>query len=61
MQARQLNPTDNPRISPERYLALERQADTKSEYWDGEMVAMTGASHVHNLITPNIVVGLYNQ
>jgi Uma2 family endonuclease len=39
-----------PRVSPEEYLAIERQADTKSSYIDGEIIPMPGASRVHNLI-----------
>lgn len=41
-------------ITPEEYLALERQAEYKSEYYDGEILAMTGASLKHNRITLNI-------
>jgi Uma2 family endonuclease len=35
--------------TPEEYLALERQAEYKSEYFNGEIFAMTGASHRYNL------------
>ena len=41
-------------LAPEEYLAIERQNEYKSEYIDGEVVAMTGASPRHNLITVNI-------
>jgi Uma2 family endonuclease len=41
-------------ISPEEYLRLERQAEHKSEYVNGEIFAMSGASRKHNLITGNI-------
>lgn len=41
-------------ISPEEYLRLERQADYRSEYLNGEIFAMSGASRAHNLITTNI-------
>jgi Uma2 family endonuclease len=41
-------------ISPEEYLRLERQAEHKSEYVNGEIFAMSGASRKHNLITQNI-------
>ena len=37
-------------ITPEQYLALERRAEFKSEYFDGEMYAMAGAGRVHNLL-----------
>ncbi|MGH9943781.1 MAG: Uma2 family endonuclease [Pyrinomonadaceae bacterium] len=48
-------------ITPEEYLALERQAEYKSEYYDGEIFAMTGASRQHNLITLNIGAELRDQ
>lgn len=48
-------------LTPEEYLAIERRNEYKSEYVDGEMVAMTGASRRHNLITVNITGQLYPQ
>jgi Uma2 family endonuclease len=47
--------------TPEEYLAFERQAQYKSEYLDGEIVAMSGASRAHNLITVNLARVLGNQ
>lgn len=44
-----------PRLTPEDYLALERSADFKSEYFNGEIFAMTGASESHNLIVINTI------
>ena len=41
------------RYSPEEYLALERKADDKSEYVNGQIIAMAGASRQHNLIAGN--------
>ena len=41
-------------LTPEEYLAAERRNEYKSEYIDGEMVAMTGATREHNLITINL-------
>src|SRR6267378_902604 len=41
-------------ISPKEYLRLERQSEYKSEYLNGEIFAMSGASRKHNLITGNI-------
>lgn len=38
----------------EEYLALERSVSHKSEFHDGQIYAMTGASRKHNLITVNI-------
>src|SRR5438552_10447017 len=49
------------RLSPEEYLALERKAPVRSEYLDGDMVAMSGGSREHNLIVTNIVRELSNQ
>ena len=44
-----------PYLSPEDYLALERSAEFKSEYFDGEIFAMAGASESHNLIVINTI------
>ena len=48
-------------LTPEEYIASERKATLKSEYLSGEIVAMSGASNEHNLITMNTANGLYNQ
>jgi Uma2 family endonuclease len=48
-------------ISPEEYLRLERQAEYKSEYLNGEIFAMTGASRKHNLISINLSSSLSQQ
>jgi Uma2 family endonuclease len=48
-------------LTPEEYLAIERQNEYKSEYIDGEMVAMTGASRRHNIIAVNITSSLDRQ
>ncbi len=40
--------------SPEEYLELERAAEYKSEYFDGEIFAMGGASPRHVLIVTNV-------
>jgi len=44
-----------PRYTPEEYLALERKAVHKSEYFNGEIFATSGASEAHNLIVTNVV------
>ncbi len=49
------------RISLEDYLAAERQAETKSEYLNGDVFAMSGASREHNLIVWNLSGSLYAQ
>jgi len=48
-------------LSPPEYLALERKAEIRSEYLDGDMVAMSGGSRAHNLIVTNIVRELSTQ
>jgi Uma2 family endonuclease len=45
-------------LTPEEYLKFERQADAKSEYIDGVVLAMAGASERHNLIVVNLIVAL---
>jgi Uma2 family endonuclease len=49
------------RVSPAEYLARERQAQTKSEYLGGFIVAMTGASRLHNYVTGDIFGELRDQ
>ncbi len=49
------------RLTPEQYLHRERLAETKSEYFDGEIFAMAGASREHNQIAANLVRVLGNQ
>jgi Uma2 family endonuclease len=44
----------------EEYLAFEREAEFKHEYADGEIVAMTGASNNHNLVTANLIIAFGN-
>jgi len=45
-------------ITPEEYLAREAQAECKSEYHNGEILALAGGSANHNLIAGNILVAL---
>ncbi len=48
-------------FTPQEYLQWERQAQTRSEYHDGMIVAMSGASRVHNRITFDTGRALGNQ
>lgn len=48
-------------LTPEEYLAIERKAQSKSEYINGEIVAMTGASRKHNLIVFNLTREISQQ
>jgi Uma2 family endonuclease len=50
-----------PRITSAEYLARERQSETKSEYFDGEIFAMAGASPEHVLIVTNVAGELRAQ
>ena len=45
-------------ITPEAYIALERKAQFKSEYIHADILAMSGASNAHNLITLDIATEL---
>jgi len=44
------------KYSPQEYLELERAAEHKSEYFEGEIFAMAGASRNHNQIAGNLSV-----
>ena len=45
-------------ITTVEYLRTERESDTKSEYLNGDIFSMAGASRAHNQITSNLVVAL---
>jgi len=48
-------------ITPEQYLEIERKAEFRSEYYNGEMFAMAGAKRPHNLIKMNVGAELHQQ
>ncbi len=48
-------------IRPEDYLERERAAQYKSEYRNGQVFAMSGASRPHNLLATNLTRLLGNQ
>ena len=48
-------------FTPEQYLEMERAAQYKSEYLDGQIYAMAGATRRHNLIGLNIAISLGTQ
>ena len=50
-----------PLITPQDYLAKERLAEFKSEYYRGEVFAMSGASYPHTLIKDNFAREYGNQ
>ncbi len=41
-------------LTPEEYLEIERKAEFKSEYFNGEMFAMAGAKEAHNLVVAHL-------
>lgn len=49
------------RITVLEYLAAERRAETKSDYFAGEVFAMSGASRDHNRMVVNISARLHTQ
>ena len=48
-------------LTPEEYIASERKATLKSEYLNGEILAMSGASLAHTRITLDIATELNIQ
>jgi Uma2 family endonuclease len=48
-------------ITEEEYLAIEREAATRSEYFAGETFALAGATRPHNRIVTNLVSELDSQ
>ena len=48
-------------LTPEEYLAIERQAEFKSEYVDGAMYAMAGGSPQHSSVASNVLAELHLQ
>src|SRR5579862_428057 len=48
-------------LTPEEYLEIERKAEFKSEYYQGEMFAMAGARRAHNLLAGNAFAELHGQ
>jgi Uma2 family endonuclease len=48
-------------LAPQEYLALERKADFRSEYYAGEMSAVAGANWEHTRIKDNLARKVGNQ
>jgi Uma2 family endonuclease len=60
-ETRRLSTQPKTFLTPEQYLAIERAAAYKSEYFNGEMFAMAGAARAHNLLLSNAVRELSQQ
>ena len=48
-------------LRPQDYLDWERQQETRHEFLDGHVFAMTGASRAHNVLCLNIASSLHQQ
>jgi Uma2 family endonuclease len=44
------------KLTPAEYLAIEKTAEFKSEFFNGEMFAMAGASRPHNRVKENLAI-----
>lgn len=51
---------DKTKYTPEEYLAREEKAEYKSEYYDGEIVMMSGGTPEHSSIAVNVMIALGN-
>lgn len=49
-----------PHVTPEEYLAADRAAEFKSEYFDGQAYAMSGGTLLHSLLATRLVTELNN-
>lgn len=54
-------PQSTRRLSAGEYLQIERAAEFRSEFYDGEMFAMAGGSPEHSLITANAIRAFGNR
>lgn len=49
------------RLTPQEYLAIERKAEFRSEFFNGEMFAMAGAREPHNRVKENLAGEIYHR
>lgn len=56
-----MTPVPKPKLTEAEYLAIEEKAEFKSEFYRGEMFAMSGASYSHNLVKDNLAGELHQQ
>jgi len=55
------NPQENLSYTLEEYYALLKGSERRFEYWDGEIVLMSGVSRRHAVIQTNLTVLFVNQ
>src|SRR4051812_39590959 len=48
-------------LTPEQYLEIERAAEFRSEYFQGEMFAMSGGSLNHSLVIGNTIGNMWSK
>ncbi len=60
-QGNTMSTVRQPKMTEAEYLAIERAARTKSDFYAGEMYAMAGAKRNHNLVVTNVVAALHRQ
>ncbi len=51
----------DPYLMPQEYLVREREAESKSEYFNGHVVEMAGATYWHNVIAVNALISIGRQ
>jgi Uma2 family endonuclease len=49
------------RLTEDEYLVIERAAEFKSEFYNGEMFAMAGVSRSHNELQINLTSELHSR
>ncbi len=54
------HPLEN-QVTPEAYLQMERASDTKHEYIEGGVYAMSGGTPNHNIIAAQVLIALGGQ
>ena len=54
-------PQTSRRLTEAEYLEIERAAEFKSEFFDGEMFAMAGGTPQHSLIATNLAAEFQNR
>ena len=52
-------PKTKKKLTEDEYLAIEADADYRSEYYNGEMFAMAGANEGHNALKDNLIGELH--
>jgi Uma2 family endonuclease len=54
-------PVPDRRMTPEEYFDFEQTSETKHEYFEGQLLDMSGGSIYHSAITTNLIGELYSR